>query len=78
MYFILIYLLLVIICFRFAHSLIQSSASVESQRTQRTAVLATYSVPNRRTPACITLLEIWRRTDKPAIGLFEKNGNLFS
>ena len=51
-YVFLIYLILVIIFFRTAHSLIQASASVESQRAQKTAAFATHSVPNRRTPAC--------------------------
>ena len=56
-YFFLIYLLFVIIFFRIVPSLIQSSVPIESQRTQRTAALATHSVPNRRTLACITLLK---------------------
>ena len=66
--------------FRIIPSLIQSSVPIESERTQRTAALATHSVPNRMTPACIThpFEECGGTKAKPAIGLLENNDNLFS
>ena len=42
----LIYLLLVIFFLKLHTAVILSSAFVETQRTQRTAALANYSVPN--------------------------------